>query len=34
MILLHGVIKKTQKADQSDISLARERLKDWKKHNP
>jgi phage-related protein len=30
MILLHAVIKKTQKADQADIDLARERLKDWK----
>jgi len=34
MVLLHGVIKKTRKADQSDIALARERLKDWKNHNP
>jgi phage-related protein len=34
MILLHGVIKKTQKADKADIELARERLKDWKSNVP
>jgi phage-related protein len=34
MILLHGVIKKTQKADQADIDLARDRLKDWKANVP
>ena len=34
MILLHGVIKKTQKADTADIDLARDRLKDWKANVP
>jgi phage-related protein len=34
MVLLHGVIKKTQKADPDDIVLARQRLKDWLAHNP
>lgn len=34
MVLLHGVIKKTRKADPDDIALARRRLKDWLEHNP
>ena len=32
MILLLGVVKKTQKADQADIDIAMDRLKDWKKN--
>lgn len=31
MVLLHGVIKKQQKADRDDIKLAQDRLKKWKK---
>ena len=30
MILLHGVIKKTQKTNPADIELALKRWKDWK----
>ncbi len=31
MVLLHGIIKKTQKTPQSDLELARKRMQDWKK---
>jgi len=30
LLLLHGVIKKAQKADQKDINLALKRYRDWK----
>jgi phage-related protein len=30
MVLLHGLIKKTQKTAQDDIELAESRWKDWK----
>lgn len=30
MVLLHGVIKKTQKADRDDINLAKRRWNKWK----
>ena len=29
MALLHGIVKKTQKAPPPDVALARDRLKDW-----
>lgn len=33
MLLLHGVIKKTQATDRDDIELALKRYKDWKTHH-
>lgn len=33
MLLLHGVIKKTQATDRDDIELALKRHKDWRKHH-
>lgn len=34
MILIHGLVKKTKKADPDDVKMARKRLKDWKDNNP
>lgn len=33
MVLLHGLIKKTQATNKDDIGLALARFKDWKKYN-
>jgi phage-related protein len=33
IVLLHGFIKKTQVTDKSDIDLALNRFKQWKKHH-